>query len=106
MGIKHTEVLLADPNSCEYSSFLSLQQSPAANPAQLPLAGGEDEDEDFNMHILGDENEEDAILPSAQASGSSNSIVGEIQFSLSPREVDLHEICKRVAVHEMACSAG
>lgn len=47
------------------------------------------------MDIFGDENEEDAILPPAQVSGSSNSIVGEIQFSLSPREVNLHEICKR-----------
>lgn len=33
------------------------------------------------MDILGDENEEDAILPPATLSGSSNSIVGEIQFS-------------------------
>lgn len=33
------------------------------------------------MDILGDENEEDAILPPATSSGSSNSIVGEIQFS-------------------------
>lgn len=56
---------------------------------------GEDEDEDFNMDILGDENEEDGILPPAKSSGSINSIVGEIQFSLSPREVNLHEICKR-----------
>lgn len=70
-------------------SFVSLQQSPAANPAQLLLAGGdmvedpeaelpplfnqllnfgekhgEDEEKDVNMDILVDENEEDAIPPS------------------------------------------
>lgn len=47
------------------------------------------------MNILGDENEEDAILPPAKSSGTSNSIVGEIQFSLSPRKVNLHEIFQR-----------
>lgn len=47
------------------------------------------------MDILGDENEEDAILPPAKSSGTSNSIVGEIQFSLSPRKVNLHEIFQR-----------
>lgn len=52
----------------------------------------------MNMDNLGEDNdEEDAILPTAEASQLGNSIGGETQHSPSACKVNLHKICRRMA---------
>ncbi|KAM4719596.1 LOW QUALITY PROTEIN: sialidase-3-like [Anableps anableps] len=59
---------------------------------------GEDEEVNMNLDLLEDEdNDEDAILPHAQLSQLGISISDGAQPSQVPCEVDLHEVCKRIA---------
>ncbi len=62
---------------------------------------GEEDEEDINVDLLigeeNDDDDEDAILPAAQASRPGSSIGGKAQSSPATRDVNLHEVCKRAA---------